>query len=64
MSPVEELRGAFVALEWGLELAKDHAETIYDDQFPDLKDDEWWEMVKASLEKASSIIAKAKEESQ
>lgn len=55
--------GAIVFLEWLVELGTDHAETIFDDHFPELDNDEWWEMVKASIEEAGVIVAKAKEKS-
>ena len=46
--------GAIVFHEWLVELGTDRAETIFR-HFPELDNDEWWEMVKASKRRKESL---------
>jgi len=47
-------------LEWGLEVAQDHMETAFEESFPDLQNDEWWDAMQEAASLADSMIPEVK----
>ena len=49
-------------LEWGLVVAEDHMETAFEESFPDLQNEEWWEAMQEAASLADSMIPAVKED--
>ena len=47
-------------LEWGLVVAEDHMETAFEESFPDLQNEEWWNAMQEAASLAKSMIPAVK----